>query len=608
MNYQPIENYGIIGNLNSVALVGRNGSIDFLCFPRFDSPTIFAALLDHKKGGHFKIAPASKKTRSRQMYLPDTNILLTRFFSDEGVATLSDFMPISESAHSNTLIRRLKVVHGEIKFQMTCAPRFDYGRAKHTVKKRHGEVTFREQGAQHIVLRLHPSVSVKIKNGDAVAEFTLRAGDSVSFILEEITRGKASAPATACLSDDDYVSQAFKDTMNYWSSWIGRSKYRGRWREIVNRSALTLKLLCSREFGSIVAAPTFGLPETIGGERNWDYRFTWIRDASFTIDAFMQLGYTEEATAFNRWVVERSRDFNPALPLQVVYGLDGRRELPESVLKHFEGYRKSRPVRIGNAAREQFQLDIYGELLDSVLIYNQHKGEVSYEFWEHLVKLVDWVCLNWNRRDDSIWEVRGGSKPFLYSRVLCWVAIDRGLQLAHRLSYPAPVVEWRQARDEIYRNIHEKFWNAKLQSFVQYEGATTVDSSSLLMPLIKFIAPTDPRWQSTLAAIEKTLIEDSLVYRYRTTNSADDGLTGEEGTFSMCSFWYVECLTKSGDLKQARFIFEKALGYANHLGLYAEQLGHGGEHLGNFPQALSHIGLIRAALNLDQKLNEADEN
>jgi len=608
MKYQPIENYGIIGNLNSVALVGKHGSIDFLCFPRFDSPTIFAALLDHKKGGHFKIAPASSKTRSRQMYLPDTNILLTRFFLDEGVATLSDFMPISDSNHDNILIRRLKVVHGEIKFQMTCAPRFNYGRAKHTVKKRHGEVTFREQGKQHIILRLHPSVAVKIQDGDAAAEFTLRAGDSVSFILEEAGRRKKSAPAAAGLSDDDYVSQAFKDTMNYWTDWIGRSKYRGRWREIVNRSALTLKLLCSREFGSIVAAPTFGLPETIGGERNWDYRFTWIRDASFTIDAFMRLGFTDEAAAFNRWMVERSKKFNPARPLQVVYGIDGRSDLKESALKHFEGYRRSRPVRIGNAAQDQFQLDIYGELLDSVLIYHQHKGEVSYEFWEDLVKLVDWVCTNWKRSDDSIWEVRSGSQPFLFSRVLCWVAIDRGLQLAHRLSYPAPVAEWRHARDEIYRNIHDKFWNAELQSFVQYEGARTVDSSSLLMPLIRFVAPSDPRWRSTLAAIEKTLIEDSLVYRYRRADKAVDGLKGEEGTFSMCSFWYVECLTKSGDLKQARFIFEKALGYANHLGLYAEQLGAGGEHLGNFPQALSHIGLIRAALNLDQKLDEADEN
>jgi GH15 family glucan-1,4-alpha-glucosidase len=608
MSYQPIENYGVIGNLNTVALVSKQGSIDFMCFPRFDSPSIFAALLDDKKGGHFQIAPAGKKFRTRQMYLPDTNILLTRFFSDDGVATLSDFMPISESTHSNILIRRLKVVRGELTFQLTCAPRFDYGRSKHTVKQQHGEVIFRESGAQHIVLRLHPGISVSLKDGDAVGEFALRAGDTVSFVLEQIPPGKKTTSLPARVSTDDYVSEAFKETMNYWLNWISRCKYRGRWREIVNRSALTLKLLCSREFGSIVAAPTFGLPETIGGERNWDYRFTWIRDASFTIDAFMQLGYTEEAKAFNQWIVDRSRDFNPALPLQVVYGIDGRRDLPETVLKHFEGYRRSRPVRIGNAARDQFQLDIYGELLDSVLIYHEHKGEVSYEFWVHLVKLVDWVCANWKRSDDSIWEVRGGSKPFLYSRVLCWVAIDRGLRLAQMLSYPASIEKWRQARDEIYANIHEKFWDAKLQSFVQFEGAKAVDASSLLMPLIRFVAPTDPRWQSTLAAIEKTLVEDSLVYRYRTADSADDGLTGTEGTFSMCSFWYVQCLTKSGDLKQARFIFEKALGYANHLSLYSEQLGPAGEHLGNFPQALSHIGLIRAALDLNQKLNEADEN
>jgi GH15 family glucan-1,4-alpha-glucosidase len=608
MNYQPIENYGIIGNLNTVALVGKDGSIDFMCFPRFDSPSIFAALLDHKKGGHFQIAPTDEKIRTRQGYLPDTNILLTRFLSADGVATLSDFMPISESTNSNILVRRLKMVRGEMKFRMTCAPRFDYGRAAHSVKKRRGGIIFRETGAQHIVLRLHSGVAVEIQGGDAVAEFTLRAGDVVAFILEEISAKKISAPDAPSRAHDDYVSQAFKDTMNFWLGWISHCKYRGRWREIVNRSALTLKLLCSREFGSIVAAPTFGLPETIGGERNWDYRFTWIRDASFTIDAFMKLGFTEEATAFNHWIVERSRSFNPLLPLQVVYGLDGRSELPETILKHFEGYRKSRPVRIGNAAQDQFQLDIYGELLDSVLIHHRHKGEVSYEFWVQLVKLVDWVCANWQRPDDSLWEVRGGAKPFLYSRLLCWVAIDRGLQLAQQLSYPAPVESWRASRDKIYRNIHENFWNEALKSFVQFEGATALDASTLLMPLIKFIAPTDPRWQSTLAAIEKNLVEDSLVYRYRAAQGADDGLRGQEGTFSMCSFWYVECLTKSGDLKRARFTFEKALSYANHLGLYAEQLGPGGEHLGNFPQALSHIGLIRAALNLDQKLNEADEN
>ena len=603
MSYQPIENYGIIGNCNTAALVGRHGSIDFMCFPRFDSPTIFAALLDDQKGGHFKIAPVSDAFRSRQMYLPDTNILLTRFFAADGVATLSDFMPMDDSGVKNVIVRRLKVVRGEINFQMTCAPRFDYGRAAHTVERRSGEVIFRQQDSGNVVLHLHPSVRVKIQDGDAVAEFQLHAGDVACFVLGEVPQD-GELPSI----EEDYVSTAFKDTMNFWQQWIGRSKYRGRWREIVNRSALTLKLLCSQSSGSVVAAPTFGLPESIGGARNWDYRFTWVRDASFTMNAFMRLGYTEEATAFNRWIEERSRQFDPTLPLQVVYGLDGRRELPEMELTHFEGYRQSRPVRIGNAANRQLQLDIYGELLDSILTYSQHHGEVSYDFWRHLTKLVNWVCDNWQRADESIWEVRGGAKPFLYSRVLCWVAIDRGIHLARSLSYPAPLAEWHSVRDEIYHNIHENFWDPGLKSFVQFQGAKAVDAASLFMPQTRFVAPTDPRWQSTFAAIENSLVEDSLVYRYRGDGCADDGLAGAEGTFSMCSFWYVECLTKSNDLKQARFIFEKALGYANHLGLYAEQLGPGGEHLGNFPQALSHIGLINAAWNLNQKLDEADES
>jgi GH15 family glucan-1,4-alpha-glucosidase len=603
MSYQPIENYGVIGNGNTVALVGRNGSIDFLCFPRFDSPSLFAALLDDKKGGRFKIAPVSEDFRSRQMYLPDTNILLTRFFAADGVATLSDFMPMDDSGVNTVLVRRLKVVRGEIKFQMTCAPRFDYGRASHTVEHRSGEVIFHQQAGGHIVLRLHPNVKVNIQDSDAVAEFQMHAGDVAFFVLGEVSPN-GELPSF----EDAYISEAFKETMNFWQRWIGRSKYRGRWREIINRSALTLKLLCSQQFGSVVAAPTFGLPESIGGGRNWDYRFTWVRDASFTMNAFLRLGYTEEATAFYRWIEERCRQFDPELPLQVVYGLDGRRDLPETELTHFEGYRQSQPVRIGNAASRQLQLDIYGELLDSILTYNEHGGEVSYDLWMNLVKLVNWVCANWRRSDESIWEVRGGAKPFLYSRVLCWVAIDRGIHLARSLSYPAPLAEWHRVRDEIYHNIHQNFWDPALKSFVQFQGAKTVDSASLFMPLTRFVAPTDPRWQSTLTAIEQSLVEDSLVYRYRGEGAADDGLTGSEGTFSMCSFWYVECLTKSGDLKLARFIYEKALGYANHLGLYAEQLGPGGEHLGNFPQAFSHIGLINSAWNLDQKLDEADES
>jgi GH15 family glucan-1,4-alpha-glucosidase len=365
-------------------------------------------------------------------------------------------------------------------------------------------------------------------------------------------------------------------------------------------------LLTSQSHGSIVAAPTFGLPESVGGERNWDYRYTWIRDASFTLYALMRLGYTEEASAFLHWIEKRCRELKSGTPLQVMYRIDGRCELPEKILKNFEGYQKSQPVRIGNAACKQLQLDIYGELMDSVLIYDKHGEPISYDFWMNLRTLVDWACKNWEKPDAGIWEVRGQPQPFLYSRVMCWVAIDRAIQIARRRSFPAPLVRWLRMRDEIYKNIYETFWNPQLKSFVQYQGAQTVDASSLLMPLVKFISPTDPRWKSTLKAIEKNLVEDSLVYRYRRPKAAPDGLPGGEGTFSMCSFWYVECLARAGDLKQARFIFEKALGYANHLGLYAEQLGPCGEHLGNFPQALSHIALISAAWNLDERLSELE--
>ena len=598
MNYQPIENYGVIGDLSTVALVGMNGSIDFMCFPSFDSPSIFAALLDSEKGGHFKIAPASGEFKLRQRYLPDTNILLTRFFGEDAVAEISDFMAVEHLGHQHDLVRRVKVVRGEVAFRMRCAPRFDYGRATHTVEKKATEAYFWPKGKHLTALRLRSSVPLRVKDGDVVAEFKLRHDETASFILEELRPGEES-----CSSNPDYVSDAFTETMDYWLAWMARSNYRGLWREAVHRSALTLKLLTSRQHGSIVAAPTFSLPERIGGARNWDYRYTWIRDASFTLDALMGLGYLDEATAFMRWIEQRGRELEPGRPLQVMYRLDGGRNLPEKILAHFEGYRGSRPVRIGNAACRQFQLDIYGELLDSVEIYDRHAEAVSYEFWMNLVTLVEWVCKNWRKADEGIWEVRGGAKPFLFSRVLCWVAIERAMQLAHRRSLPAPMVRWHRVRDEIYQDVYKNFWNPRIKSFVQYRGAASVDASSLLMPLVGFISPQDPRWQATMKMIEKRLVEDSLVYRYRREDAAPDGIGGGEGTFSMCSFWYVECLARGGDLKKARFLFEKALGYANHLGLFAEQLGAGGEQLGNFPQALSHIAVISAALTLNEKLS-----
>lgn len=599
MSYQPIENYGIIGDLSTAALVSMEASVDFLCFPTFDSPTIFAALLDDLKGGRFQIFPVSGNFKLRQRYFPDTAILLTRFLGEEAVIEVSDFMAIEHLGHHHTLVRRVKVVRGDVRFRMVCAPRFDYGRCEHTLEIKGKEARFHPRHKSLSGVLLRGSTALKKHNGDAVAEFKLRTSEVASFVLEEMIPGDGVASA-----NPDYVSEAFKETMNYWLAWTARSQYRGLWRNVVNRSALTLKLLTSRQHGSIVAAPTFGLPEHIGGSRNWDYRYTWIRDASFTLDALMDLGYMHEAQAFMNWMEQRCRELKPKQPLQVMYRIDGSSDLPEKTLPNLEGYRCSSPVRIGNAASKQCQLDIYGELLDAVYIYDKRAEAVSYDYWKYLSAMVEWVCVNWRKTDDGIWEVRGGKRAFLYSRVLCWVALERAMQLARRRSFPAQLVRWHRVRDEIYRDIYENFWNPKLKSFVQYRGANDVDAAALLMPLVRFISPLDPRWQSTFAAIRERLVEDSLVYRYR-GSAAPDGLKQPEGTFSMCSFWYVECLAKAGDLRQARFIFEKALGYANHLGLYAEQLGRAGEHLGNFPQAFSHIALISAALTLDEKLTKS---
>jgi len=597
MPYQPIENYGIVGDLHTVALVGMDGSIDMMSFPHFDSPTVFAAMLDDRRGGRFRLAPILEDARHKQLYLPDTNILLTRFLSNAGLAEISDFMPVTDG-HAHTLIRRAKTVRGEVRFRMVCDPRFDYARANHKVERSDGQVLFVSEGPDATALRLRTTVPLEITNGAAVAEFVLRAGETAAFVLEEAREGEESPSAAP-----DFVAESFKETTTFWRSWIRHSRYTGRWRETVHRSALTLKLLTSKTHGSIVAAPTFGLPEELGGERNWDYRYTWIRDASFTLYGLIRLGFTEEAEAFMKWIEQRCDELNPDGSLQIMYGIDGRHELTEETLPHLEGYMKSSPVRIGNGAHDQLQLDIYGELMDSVYLHNKYGEPISFDLWKNLVRLVDWVCHNWRLEDEGIWEVRGGKKEFLYSRLMCWVAVDRGVRLALKRSFPAPLERWIRTRDEIYREIFTEFWHPGRQAFIQHKGSDSTDASSLLMPLVKFIAPTDPKWLSTLEAIEQDLVDDSLVYRYRTGDAAADGLSGEEGTFSMCSFWYVECLSRAGDLEKARFYFNKMLGYANHLGLYSEELGPAGQHLGNFPQAFTHLALISAAYNLDRKLD-----
>ncbi len=588
--FQPIENHAVIGDLHTVALIALDGTLDFMCFPNFDSPTIFASLLDADRGGCFEITPTLEGAKHKQLYLPDSNILLTRFLSADGVAEISDFMPVEEAGNAHNLVRRVKTVRGEIRFTIRCAPRFDYGRASHRCEKDEQGVLFTSDG---MAIRLRSSIPLEIDGQDAAATFTLKPDESVSFVLED-------ANARLECNADGYVARSFKHTLNYWRRWVGCCQYQGRWREQVNRSALVLKLLVSQPHGSLVAAPTFGLPEAIGGARNWDYRYTWIRDASFTTYALMRLGYTEEAGAFMRWIKARCRELKPGDALQIMYRIDGSPDLPEETLDHFHGFRDSRPVLIGNGAAKQLQLDIYGELMDSIYLFNKWGHEISHDFWQNLTGLVESVVEHWREPDAGIWETRKGAQEFLYSRLMCWVAVDRALRLARKRSLPAPVARWEEARDTIYRDIFTNFWDEEQQTFVQHRGSKTVDAACLLMPLVKFIAPQDPRWMSTLAAIDRVLVEDSLVYRYGRDDPAHEGTA--DGTFCMCTFWFAECLARAGDVQRARFVFEKMLGYANHVGLYGEQLGPAGEHLGNFPQAFTHLGLISAAYAIDREL------
>jgi len=605
--FQPIENYGAIGNMRSVALVSVQGSIDFLCFPDFDSPTIFAALLDPERGGCFALNPDLPDLRVKQLYLPETNILITRFLSQAGVAEVTDFMPVVEDKdkqrYGHHIIRMLRVVKGGVRFQMHCAPRFNYARSGHRVQREQGSVCFIPDSSECPGMALHATFPLNIDGADAKASFTLNAGETALMAFGQVDEEEKTPSAVL---DPASVQAHFEETSRFWRDWIGRSNYTGRWREMVNRSALALKLLCSAEHGSLIAAPTFGLPEQIGGERNWDYRYTWLRDASFSLYAFMRLGFVEEARAFAHWIRDRMRDDAENGPLQVMYHPDGRQDLEEKTLDSLSGYKDSRPVRIGNGASHQLQLDIYGELMDAVYLANKYGDAISYDGWHNLLRIVEWLAVNWQRPDEGIWEVRGGRREFLHSRLMCWVAFDRAIRLASRRSLAGPTERWQEIRDTIYEDIFRNFWSEDLKAFVQYEGSQTLDASVLLMPLMRFISPVDRRWLSTLDAIEKKLTEDALVYRYDNVGAPVDGLSGREGSFTACSFWFIECLARSHQTEKARLLFDKMLGYANHLGLYSEQLGSSGEHLGNFPQAFTHLALISAATFLDRALSGKD--
>ena len=580
---RTIGDHGVIGDLETAALVARDGTIDYLCWPALDSPSVFANLLDDEQGGAFTITPELAAPRHLQLYVPDTNVLVTRWIALDGSAEVVDLMPHPEARQrsgcdARSLIRKVTVTSGRVTFRARCAPRFDYARDTPEVAAVDGGVRF---AGRSLAMRLYASVPLDAGDAAAEARFTLGKGETARFVLGD-----------DALPPPDATAQA-------WRAWQARSTYTGRWREQVLRSALVLKLLTSARHGSIAAAATFSLPETEGGERNWDYRATWIRDASFTVYAFMRLGFIEEAEHFNRWVGQRVVACDGENPLRILYALDGSVMDDECELPHLAGYADSRPVRIGNAAKAQRQLDIYGELLDSVYLSNKYGNAIPRVGWQHVCGIVEHVIEHWQSPDAGIWEMRSEPQHFLHSRVMCWVAIDRALRLAKKRSLPAPIVAWAEARDAIVDDVWTRFRHPEHGYFVQTRGGTELDASLLMMPLVRFVSSTDPVWLQTLDAIGEQLCDDGLVYRYR----GRDGLEGEEGAFTTCTFWYAECLARAGRLADAHMVLAKGVAYADPLGLFAEEVDVRGLPLGNFPQALTHLAFISAAFYLDRQLD-----
>ncbi len=591
MPYLPIEQYGVIGDLHTAALVSTQGSIDWLCFPHFDSPSIFAALLDDKKGGCFQIHSVNDGVRTKQLYLPDTNILITRFLKSDGIAEITDFMPIEneqEEHWNHRLIRHVQVVQGTWHFTMLCQPAFDYARAEHIAEQQESGVAFH---SKDISLGLVSQAPMSVRDNAATSEFTLESGQSATFLLY---RMKSSDVCNKALQDGE-TDELFSTTAKFWRDWVGQCTYSGRWREMVQRSALALKLLTFAPTGAIVASPTTSLPEQISGKLNWDYRYTWIRDASFTCYALLRLGFETEARRFMTWLEARCDELDDGVGLQVMYTIDGKPAPQEQTLQHLSGYRNSHPVRIGNNAHNQLQLDIYGELMDAVYLSNKYDEIISYDQWTAMRKILGWLCNNWQQPDQGIWEIRGERKEYVHSRMMVWVALDRGLRIARQRGLPADTGLWEDTRNKVYEEVIKKGWNAQRNAFVQSYGSDKLDAANLLMPLVKFLGPNDPRMLSMLDQTLSGLTYDSLVYRYQPTR---------EGSFTACSFWLVECLTRANRLDEARLKLEKTFSYANHLGLYAEEISFSGEMLGNYPQALTHLALISATTNLARRLGE----
>ncbi|MGW7506878.1 glycoside hydrolase family 15 protein [Streptomyces massasporeus] len=605
--YPLIENHGLIGDLQTAALVTTDGTVDWFCCPRFDAPSVFGALLDRSDGGHCTVRPAHTAYATKQLYLPDTAILVTRFMTEAGAGEVVDFMPVTGTTVTprHRLVRLVRCVRGTMTFEIDIAPRFDYGRKPHELHVTEHGAVFVSEGQNLTVHPVREPDDDRLLNSltvdkDLHLTVGLQAGQQRGLILESAADGP---PREIRLAE---FQQIFDDAIRYWRSWLSKSRYAGRWREAVERSAITLKLMTYAPTGAVVAAPTTGLPEQLGGERNWDYRFTWIRDASFSVYALLGMGFTEEAQAFIGWLGERIKERaggeGGSGPLNIMYAVDGSSDLKEETLDHWEGYEGSAPVRIGNGAATQIQLDIYGEALDSIYFAHRHGIHPGHRQWTELLAVLDWLTEHWDQAGEGLWETRGGRRHFTYGRVMSWVAFDRALRLAEATGRPAAAARWSSVRDTIYEQVMEQGWNESRGAFIQHYGGDVLDSSLLRMPTVGFITPEDPMWASTLDAMEQELVTDSLVYRYN-PEASPDGLRGSEGTFSLCTFMYVDALARAGRTDQARLVLEKMLGYTNHLGLYSEEIALTGRQLGNFPQAFTHLALIDAAITLDAALN-----
>jgi GH15 family glucan-1,4-alpha-glucosidase len=595
MMQEPIEAYGVIGDMRTAALVSSSGGIDWCCLPRFDSASVFAALLDTQRGGTWRIQPAGETWVSTQRYQVGTNILETTFeVEDGGRVQIQDFMPVDEAGRPSgqhpEIHRHLQGLKGEVPMEMLFMPRFEYAARATRLEIMQAGIFASDRTEQVVTICSGQPFDWVQDGGTATTSFIIREGESRWLVLRY---------------DDDDIhpvdrydsARKLESTAAFWRMWAAAVRYDGPYRKEVERSALALKLMTHAESGAIIAAPTTSLPEVIGGSRNWDYRFAWLRDAAFTLEALHAVGHVSEADAFMRFVRRVCRH-EGAGHLQIMYGIDGRRDLQERQLDHLAGYMGSKPVRVGNGAANQLQLDVYGEVLQTAAVWRRYHP-MTEGTWRVLRGMVEWVSSNWRLPDSSIWEVRGEVRHYVFSKVLSWVALDRGIQMAEELSLPGDVASWRAARSAIFDDVMTRGWSERYQSFVQAYGVDALDAAALAIPMVGFLPWNDPRVISTVDAVarELTSADGELVFRYR----LPDGLEGEEGAFSICTFWLSQALALTGRLEEAEKIFRRMLTHANQVGLYSEEIDPvTGAFLGNFPQAFTHIALINCAQALER--------